>query len=102
VKKTGDTRNYLTHFNPRLKEKAAEGEDLWILSHECVALLEFCMLRALGFDSATSLHLSAQTPTFQLLMKRKGTLASPMAVVPASPIENVGSESPHNGGEAAH
>lgn len=80
VKVAGDTRNYLTHFNPDLKPKAAEGEDLWILSKECIALLEFCILRGLGLDGPTSLRMSAATSTFQLLMQRSGAMQSPIQV----------------------
>jgi len=81
VKVAGDTRNFLTHFNPDLEPKTAKGEDLWILSKECIALLEFCILRALGLDGATSLQLSAATPTFQLLMQRSGAMQPPIQVI---------------------
>lgn len=64
-----DTRNYLTHFNPRLKAKAAADEDLFILGREVMALLELCLLRDLGFDGPTSLVLSSNTPLFQYLLK---------------------------------
>jgi len=69
-KVAADTRNYLTHYTPRLKDKATEGEDLYILGLEVIALLEFCLLRDLGFDSSTSLHLSSQTPVFLSLLHR--------------------------------
>ena len=68
-KLAADTRNYLTHFSPRLKSKAAADEDLFILGMEVMALLELCLLRDLGFDGPSSLVLSSNTPLFQHLIK---------------------------------
>jgi len=75
-----DTRNYLTHYNESLKSKAAHDEDMWVLANECASLLEFCMLRALGFDGPTTFQMSSQTPRFQDLLHRRGLLQSPMQV----------------------
>jgi hypothetical protein len=45
-----DTRNYFTHFDPRKKEKAKFGRDLWFLSNQLEALFSLCILRNLGFS----------------------------------------------------
>ncbi len=88
VKVTGDTRNYLTHFNPNLESKAASGQELWLLSYECIALLEMCLLRKLGFTGVEALQHSSTTPTFQLLLQNR-TGASPVVVTvtPGPPPE---------------
>ena len=43
------TRNYLTHFNESLKEKAASGKDLHFLNLKMEALLQLHFLQVLGF-----------------------------------------------------
>jgi|GEM_PF-2848311 len=90
-----DTRNYLTHYTPRLKDKAAEGEDLYDLGLEVIALLEFCLLRDLGFDSSTSLQLSSQTPVFRSLLHRRGQ-SSPV-ITAAGNNEPSGAAGPDEG-----
>lgn len=44
------TRNFLTHYNPDLEEKAATGEDLYWLVQQAQALLEIHLLLALGLS----------------------------------------------------
>lgn len=44
-----NTRNYLTHYDESLKDKAASGENLWLLYDQMVALFQLCLLRELGF-----------------------------------------------------
>jgi len=51
VDKTVDTRNYLTHYDPELKERSAEGEELHRLTQKLKRLLEICLLKELGFNS---------------------------------------------------
>jgi len=57
-----DTRNYYTHFNPKLleKRKVAEGADLLKLSYEMRAVLEILLLNDLGI-SGTPLDRIART-----------------------------------------
>lgn len=45
-----NTRNYYTHFDPRMKPKAKFGLDLWILSNRTEALFSLCILGNLGFS----------------------------------------------------
>jgi hypothetical protein len=48
AKKVKDTRNYLTHYDKRLKEKAARGEELFWLTQKLSYLLQACFLIELG------------------------------------------------------
>ncbi|MCS7216042.1 MAG: hypothetical protein NZ826_07875 [Thermodesulfovibrio sp.] len=50
ISKVVDTRNYLTHHDEKLKEKAAQGQELYDLAKELEKLLKMCMLKELGFD----------------------------------------------------
>ena len=50
IEKIVDTRNYLTHHNPRKKQKAAKGKDLWILCLKMEVLFEFHLLKLIGFS----------------------------------------------------
>jgi hypothetical protein len=44
-----DTRNYYTHYNPKLERKAARGTALLLLSIQLQAVIEMILLRELGF-----------------------------------------------------
>lgn len=50
VRKTVDTRNYLTHYDERLSSTAAEGADLITLVMKLEALLELHLLQRVGFS----------------------------------------------------
>ena len=45
-----DTRNYQTHHDEDLKERAADGEDLYRLTQKLKMLLEVCLLTEIGFN----------------------------------------------------
>lgn len=45
-----NTRNYFTHFDPRMKPKAKFGLDLWFLSNRTETLFSLCILGNLGFS----------------------------------------------------
>jgi hypothetical protein len=51
VEKVVNTRNYLTHHDKELKERAANGEDLYRLTQKLKMCLEICLLIELGFSS---------------------------------------------------
>lgn len=97
AKAAADTRNYLTHYDERLKDKAAEGEDLYLLGLEVIALLDLCLLRDLGFDGAMALRLSAQTSVFRNLLGRKGESVRPWFPSDTNASDDVGDESDHAG-----
>ncbi|HMG76671.1 MAG TPA: HEPN domain-containing protein [Pyrinomonadaceae bacterium] len=44
AKKVKDTRNYLTHYDNRLKDKAAKGVELFWLTQNLSYLLQACFL----------------------------------------------------------
>lgn len=44
-----DSRNYYTHYNPKLEKKAAKGADLALLTMQLQAIIEMSLLRELGF-----------------------------------------------------
>lgn len=44
------TRNYLTHYDEKLKEESAKGEELFNLTLKIKALVEACLLMELGFN----------------------------------------------------
>ena len=45
-----DTRNYLTHYTPRLEPRAAKGDDLYILCLKMELLFELHFLELMGFS----------------------------------------------------
>jgi hypothetical protein len=49
VKKAVRTRNYLTHYNKKLKKKATTGKDLLELVENLKIIVEICLLKELGF-----------------------------------------------------
>ncbi len=50
AQKVADTRNYLTHYSPELKDNAAKpGEGLHDLTQELRLVLQICFLEELGF-----------------------------------------------------
>ncbi|MDO8962581.1 MAG: hypothetical protein Q7V02_10795, partial [Methylophilus sp.] len=51
IKLIVDTRNYLTHYDPKLEKKAASGQNLWHLCEKMEAILQLHLLKELGFAS---------------------------------------------------
>lgn len=45
-----DTRNYLTHYSVTLKDKTAQGEELWRLCEKLEALFQLHFLKLIGFS----------------------------------------------------
>lgn len=99
AKVSADTRNYLTHYDPRGKDKASDDEDLWVLSTEVMALLEFCLMRDLGFDGPTSFDHCAPTSTFQSLLQRQGKM-SPVHISTTSAEPTDSDESTEDGDQS--
>ena len=50
IEKVVNTRNYQTHHDKELKERAASGEDLYRLTQKLKMCLEVCLLAELGFS----------------------------------------------------
>lgn len=56
IKKIGDTRNYFTHYNKKLKNKIAIGEELNFLILLLLILLKVIVLKELGISQQQSLY----------------------------------------------
>lgn len=51
IEKTVNTRNYLTHYDPELKEKSVDGIELYYIAEKLKLILTICFLKELGFSS---------------------------------------------------
>jgi hypothetical protein len=51
IGKVIDTRNFFTHYDPKLAQKWARGEDLWKLCMKLEALFQLHFLRLVGLES---------------------------------------------------
>lgn len=54
------TRNYLTHYDSELEHQAAKDRELFALTSRVKLLLQFCMLKELGFDPQNVEKLTAR------------------------------------------
>jgi len=50
VKNVADTRDYLTHYDERLRKRCASGTDLLALTKRLRVLVEVCLVRQTGLD----------------------------------------------------
>jgi hypothetical protein len=50
IQKVLDTRNYLTHYNPKLEGAAAKDNELYEITEKLRRMIEICFLKELGFD----------------------------------------------------
>ncbi|MDD2776246.1 MAG: hypothetical protein PHU06_09840 [Gallionella sp.] len=50
IQRIVDTRNYLTHYNEKLADKAAKGVELWELHQQLEALFQLHFLRLIGLE----------------------------------------------------
>lgn len=51
IRKVIDTRNYLTHYDPKLAQRTASGDALWKLCRKLEALFQLHFLRLIGLDA---------------------------------------------------
>lgn len=65
--KAVDTRNYMTHYDLSLKDKASTGIDLWKLVIELEILVEVCLLSETGFTDAQLKNLFQRTQRYKFL-----------------------------------
>lgn len=65
IEKVVDTRNYQTHHDEDLKERAAGGEELDRLTQKLKVLLEVCLLTELGFSSEEIKGLFSRNSRYQ-------------------------------------
>jgi len=60
VKNVADTRDYLTHYDERLRKRCASGTDLLALTKRLRVLVEVCLVRQTGLDSQRARGLFAR------------------------------------------
>ena len=51
VGKILDTRNYFTHYDPKMEKKSAKGKELWDLCMKIESLFQLNFLKLIGLDS---------------------------------------------------
>ena len=49
INRVVDTRNYLTHYDKNLREKAVDGEQLYYVTQQLKIVIVICLLSELGF-----------------------------------------------------
>ena len=65
------TRNYLTHYNPKLAEHAAVGEQLYHISEKLMLLLEMCFLLDIGISPSEVQAMMRRNRRYQTEVKRR-------------------------------
>lgn len=75
VKLFKDSRNWYTHYNPKLEKKAATGAALYLLTIQLQAIIEMSLLRELGFTSTAIDAILARTDRYRQIEHIKGYLA---------------------------
>lgn len=77
IDKVVNTRHYLTHCDPRLKEKAVEGEELFYITQKLKILIEACLLKEIGFKKEEINSMFSESGKYQRMFisrQRKGRL----------------------------
>jgi len=67
-----DTRNYLTHFDERLRHEAMRGRDLVRAIERGRSLLEICLLKEIGMDQANISRLVSSNSRFRAIRELAG------------------------------
>jgi hypothetical protein len=62
-----DTRNYMTHYDISLEDKASRGNDLWELVKKLEILVEVCLLSETGFTGGEIRDLFQKTQRYKVL-----------------------------------
>ena len=65
INKVIQTRNYLTHYDEKLKEKAAKGEELYWLTQKLKILIEIVLMREIGLDSEVIVNSLTRNTEYQ-------------------------------------
>lgn len=76
IKLIVDTRNYLTHYDPKLEKKSASGQDLWNLCQKMEAILQLHLLKELGFNDAEINSVLNNTYKFKNKLQQTTILAT--------------------------
>ena len=72
AQKVSDTRNYLTHYSPELKEKSASaGKEYYELADKLKVIIEICLLEELGFEANTIHELIKKNRRFETYLRAR-------------------------------
>lgn|GEM_PF-1868861 len=66
-----NTRNYFTHYDEKLREKAASGADLFYLTEKLKILVETCLLSELGFSNEEISSFFQRNRNYKSLLNRQ-------------------------------
>jgi ApeA N-terminal domain 1 len=72
AEKVSDTRNYLTHYSPELKERSAsKGKEYYDLADKLRVLIEICLLEEMGFEADTIRELIERNRRYETYLRHK-------------------------------
>jgi hypothetical protein len=72
AQRVSDTRNYLTHYSPELKEKSAStGKEYYELTDKLRSLIEICLLEEMGFEAGTISELVKKNRRFEVYLRSR-------------------------------
>ncbi len=71
VNKVYETRNYYTHYDLSLKQRATTGKELYWVIQSLSFLIQVCFLRELGFSSEKSTELISRNEQYQYHRNRR-------------------------------
>ena len=69
AKKVRDTRNYFTHWNTDLQDKAAQGEELFRITQTLLFMLQSCLLMELGCTPERCAELISKNKKYQYAVR---------------------------------
>jgi hypothetical protein len=70
IHKVISTRNYLTHFNAKLKDESAEGVELYKITQILKMLIDICLLNELGFEKTRVKELSLRNWEYKYKLQK--------------------------------
>jgi len=68
IQKIVDTRNFLTHYDPSLRDRAARGAELYQYTQTLSFLVQMCFLRELGLSSQRCVELFRRNQPYLFAM----------------------------------
>ena len=71
INRVVDTRNYLTHYDKNLREKAVDGEQLYYVTQQLKIVIVICLLSELGFNFKEIKNLLAKNRRYKYVFNRK-------------------------------
>ena len=69
VRKVKYTRNYFTHWNTDLQDKAAQGEELFRITETLLFMLQTCLLMELDFTPEQCAELIGKNKKYQYAVR---------------------------------